>query len=82
MTQGRPVSPTSLASKIATLDVGESIWLTDTETARGATNMERQVTTLFCRSPMLKNRKFATTRADAITVQREHHHLLRVERVA
>jgi len=74
----------SLASKLATLDVGDSIWLPDNDPLAdlrlGATNMERQVQDRIAKSRKLTGRKFSTTRADAITVGRTHHILLRIER--
>ena len=73
----------SLASKLATLDVGESIWLPDTPApADLPTNMERQVQDRIAKSPKLVGRRFTTTRADAITVGRLHVVLLRVTRTA
>ena len=71
----------SLASKLATLDVGQSVWFEDEAPLTGPTNMERQITSIACRSKKLTGRKVCTTRADAITVGRRHAHLLRVERV-
>lgn len=75
----------SLASKLATLDVGECFWLPDTPAPMDkrlrATNMERQVANIVAKSKKLTGRKFTTTRADAITVGRAHHVLLRVARV-
>jgi len=74
----------SLASKLATLDVGDSVWLPDNDSLaelRGRpTKTERQVQDRIARSSKLAGRKFSTTRADAITVGRTHHILLRVER--
>ena len=75
----------SLASKLATLDVGDSIWLPDgdalTNARPTATRMERQVHDRMATSRKLVGRKFSTTRADAITVGRTHHVLLRIERL-
>lgn len=72
----------SLASKLATLDVGESIWLPDTPApADMPTNMERQVQDRTSKSPKLAGRRFTTTRADAITAGRLHVVLLRVARI-
>jgi hypothetical protein len=71
----------SLASKLATLDVGEAIWLPDTPAPPDMpTNMERQVQDRIAKSPKLAGRRFTTTRADAITVGRLHVVLLRVAR--
>jgi hypothetical protein len=42
--------------------------------------MERQVQDRIAKSRKLVGRVFATTRADAITVGRTHHILLRIER--
>jgi len=74
----------SLASKLATLDVGDSIWLPDNaplaELRGRPTIMERRVQERIARSPKLGGRKFSTTRADAITVGRTRHILLRLER--
>jgi len=74
----------SLASKLATLDVGDSIWLPDSaplaERRLIATDMERQVQDRIAKSRKLVGRKFSTSRADAITVGRTHHILLRIER--
>ena len=74
----------SLASKLATLDVGDSIWLPDNDPLvdlrLGPTNMERQVQDRSAKSPKLTGRKFSTTRANAITVGRTHHILLKIER--
>lgn len=76
----------SLASKLATLAVGDVIWLNDNDPLResltlSATNMERQVTNIVAKSRKLTGRKFRTTRADAITVGREHCVILKVERI-
>jgi bifunctional N-acetylglucosamine-1-phosphate-uridyltransferase/glucosamine-1-phosphate-acetyltransferase GlmU-like protein len=71
----------SLASKLATLDVGEALWFSDDAPLIKPTNMERQVQNLISKSRRLVGRRFTTTRADAITVGRVHHHLLRVERI-
>jgi len=71
----------SLASKLATLDVGETIWLPDSPApAAMPTNMERQVQDRIAKSKKLVGRRFTTTRADAITVGRLHVVLLRVAR--
>ena len=74
----------SLASKLATLDVGDAMWLPDDDLAVtrrvSATSMERQVQDRIVKSRKLTGRSFATTRADAITVGRNHHVLLRIER--
>jgi hypothetical protein len=74
----------SLAIKLATLDVGDSIWLPDTDPLAErrliATDMERQVQDRIAKSPKLTGQSFSTTRADAITVGRNHHVLLRIER--
>jgi hypothetical protein len=72
----------SLASKLATLDIGEAIWLPDTPAlADMPTNMERQVQDRIAKSPKLAGRRFTTTRADAITAGRLHVVLLRVARI-
>lgn len=73
----------SLASKLATLDVGQSIWLDDAdELTTIATPTERQVTAIVGRNARLKDRKFQTARADAITANRKLHRILRVTRTA
>lgn len=72
----------SLASKLATLDIGQSIWLEDGAPMMNVTNMERQITNLIVKSKKLQGRKFATTRGDAITVGHEHYRVLRVLRLA
>lgn len=71
----------SLASKLATLDVGQAIFFEDDNPIMTATQMERQVTNIVAKSARLKGRKFATTRCDVITVGRRHLHALRVERI-
>lgn len=71
----------SLASKLATLDVGHSLILEDDSPLMGPTQMERQVTNVAVKSAKLKGRRFTTTRGDMITVGRRHIHVLRVERV-
>jgi hypothetical protein len=71
----------SLASKLATLDVGESLWFPDSPAPEDRpTNMERQVQDRIAKSRKLTGRRFTTTRADAITVGRLHVVLLRVAR--
>lgn len=57
----------SLASKLATLDVGETIYLPDEEPAKGPTVMERNVGTAMVRAPKLEGRRFTTRRMVALT---------------
>lgn len=71
----------SLASKLATLDVGHVIYLPDDAPMIGPTGMERQIHSRIGRSKRLVGRVFTTTRCDLITVGRRHEHVLRVERV-
>lgn len=71
----------SLASKLATLDVGDAIYLPDNAVPAGATLMERQVQDRIHKVPLLKERRFSTTRADVITVGRVHEQVLKVERL-
>ena len=72
----------SLSTKLATLDLGQIIYFPDDAPMMSATQMERQITNLICKSKKLKGRKFMTTRCDVITVGRTHEHALRVERLA
>lgn len=71
----------SLASKMVTLDVGHVIYLPDDAPMMSATQMERQVTNIICKSKKLEGRKFMTTRCDLITVGRTLEHVLRIERL-
>lgn len=71
----------SLASKLATLAVGQVIYLPDDAPLMGPTQMERQVHGRISRSSRLANRKFTTSRCDLITVDRNHEHVLKVERI-
>ena len=72
----------SLASKLATLDVGDVILLPDDAPMMSATQMERQVTNVACKSRRLTGRKFRTSRCDTVTQGRTLMHTLLVERVA
>jgi hypothetical protein len=71
----------SLASKIATLDVGDVILLPDDAPAMSATQMERQVTNVIAKSRKLAGRKFRTSRCDTVTCGRTLMHTLLVERI-
>lgn len=71
----------SLASKLATLDVGHVIFLEDDFPKNKATQMERQVTNIIAKSKRVAGRRFSTMRCDAITVERQHIYILRIERV-
>jgi hypothetical protein len=71
----------SLSSKLAALDVGETVWLEDSEQGNGPSYLERSIHTYPARSSKLAGRKFTSTRADAITVTRERVVLLRITRV-
>lgn len=74
----------SLATKLATLEVGHVIYLDDNdpiaEGSLGATQMERQVTNVIAKSKKLTGRKFTTTRCDVI-IARKMHPILRIERL-
>ena len=72
----------SLASKLATLDVGHVIYLPDDAPMTGPTQMERQVQDRIAKSEKIKDRKFTTTRCYLLTVHRTLEHALRVERIA
>ena len=73
----------SLASKLATLDVGHVIYLDDNDpVAEGrliATQMERQVTNIISKSKKLKGRKFSTARCDVV-IGRTMRPIIRIER--
>lgn len=60
----------SLASKLATLDVGNAIYLDDNdpiaEGSFSASNMERQVTNIVAKSKKLVGRTFSTSRCDVV----------------
>lgn len=71
----------SLASKLATLAVGDVILFPDDAPAMSATQMERQVTNVVSKSRKLKGRKFRTSRCDTITAGRTLMHTLFVERI-
>jgi membrane-associated protease RseP (regulator of RpoE activity) len=71
----------SLASKLATLDVGDVILLPDDAAAMSATQMERQVTNAIAKSAKLAGRKFRTSRCDTVTVGRTLMHALLIERI-
>ena len=71
----------SLASKLATLDVGDVILLPDDAPMMSATQMERQVTNIVVKSKKLAGRKFRTSRCDTVTAGRTLIHTLLVERV-
>lgn len=62
----KPPRDGSLAAKIYHLRPGESVLLPDRRVDAGATNMERQVQSVFHRHPALVGRKFTTTRRDVI----------------
>ena len=70
----------SLASKLATLDVGDVILLPDDAPLMRATQMERQVTNIVTKSAKLAGRKFRTSRCDTITQGRTLMHTLLIER--
>lgn len=69
----------SFASKLATLAVGEVLYLPDGGETHGPTPLERAVHTAVTRSPRVKGRRFATARGDVIC-HRQHSHVLRIER--
>lgn len=71
----------SLASKLATLDVGDVILFPDDAPLMSATQMERQVTNVVAKSRKLTGRKFRTSRCDTVTVGRTLIHTLLVERM-
>ena len=71
----------SLASKLATLDVGDIILLPDDAPLMTATQMERQVTNIAAKSRKLLGRKFRTSRCDTVTTGRTLMHTLLVERI-
>ena len=70
----------SLASKLATLDVGDVILLPDDAPAMRATQMERQVTNIITKSVKLAGRRFRTSRCDTVTQGRTLMHTLLIER--
>lgn len=70
----------SLASKLATLDVGDAILFPDDAPMMSATQMERQVTNVIAKSKKLAGRRFRTSRCDTVTVGRTLMHTLLVER--
>ena len=72
----------SLASKMATLDVGDVIFLPDDAPPadRKPTRIERQVYDRASKSTLLAGRKFTTMRCDTITAAHVLVHTLRVER--
>ena len=73
----------SLASKIATLDVGDVILLVDeADTAPSKpTLLERHVTGVAVKSPKLVGRKFRTSRSDTLVTGRKHLRTLLVQRI-
>ncbi len=75
----------SLASKLATLDVGHVIYLDDDDpVAEGRftpTQMERQVSNIVAKSKALEGRKFSTSRCDAL-IGRKMSPIIRIRRVA
>ncbi len=71
----------SLASKLATLDVGDVILLPDDAPTMSDTQMERQVTNVIAKSRKLTGRKFRTSRCDTITAGRTLIHTLLIERM-
>jgi len=76
------MAPQSLAAKLSTLAVGESMWLEDRPTAsNGQGPIEAQARQNHERSTAeMADRRFKAARADAITMQREHYHLVRITR--
>lgn len=70
----------SLASKLATLDVGDVIYLPDDAPLMSATQMERQVKDRQAKSRKLTGRRFYTSRCDVVR-SRMLEHVLRIERV-
>lgn len=75
----------SLATKLASLDVGHVIYFEDNDPVADmtltASNMERQITNLIAKSKKIEGRKFSTQRCD-IVVARTMRPALRVERIA
>lgn len=71
----------SLASKLATLDVGDIILMPDDAPAMSATHMERCVQDRIAKSKKLAGRKFRTSRCDTITAGRTLLHTLLIERM-
>lgn len=71
----------SLAAKLATLDVGDIIFLPDDAPAMSATRMERGVQDRLAKSKKLAGRKFRTSRCDTVTAGRTLVHTLLVERL-
>ncbi len=75
----------SLASKLATLDVGHVIYLDDDDpVAEGRltpTQMERQVSNIVAKSKALEGRKFSTSRFYAV-IGRKMSPIIRIRRVA
>lgn len=70
----------SLASKLATLDVGDIILLPDDAPPVNATTMERSVQNRIAYSKKLEGRKFRTSRCDTLTASRTLIHTLLIER--
>lgn len=71
----------SLAAKLATLDVGDIIFLPDDAPAMSPTRMERGVQDRLAKSKKLAGRKFRTSRCDTVTAGRTLVHTLLVERL-
>ena len=69
----------SLASKLATLEVGDVIFLPDVHVLTGPTNLEKQVQDRIAKSKRLVGRKFYTARADVIC-HHQHVFVLKIER--
>ena len=74
----------SLASKLATLDVGHAIYMDDNDPVAdftlSASNMERQVRNIVAKSKKLVGRAFSTSRCDVVR-GRSMSPILRIERV-
>lgn len=74
----------SLASKLASLDVGHVFYLDDDDpVAEGRltpTQMERQVTNIVSKSRKLTGRRFTTSRCDVV-IARSMRPILRIERI-
>jgi hypothetical protein len=56
----------SLRTKLHTLDVGDIVIFPDDAPMMTATNMERQIRNVICKSPTLAARKFRTARCDTV----------------
>jgi hypothetical protein len=87
MTVGRPkgvLAPGSLASKLASLKVGDTLYLDDREPQEGVpTHMERSVQAVMSKSTALAGRGFSTERWVAIrTGPFQHRQLIGVKRTS